>query len=288
MNSTAYDYRIEIQKLQDLPPLPLIANELLAKLNDSDADIDDISAIIIRDPGLTAKLLSLANSAFFGFGRRVETISAAIINVLGLEIVKSLSIGLIMSGSFDTKKCRRFELGQYWASALLTAELVKSMNKLHAVDANVTPCFYYLYGLLHNLGILVLADRFPQEMDIVFAEKEKNPDKHLLDIEDQTLGINHMTAAAYLGIRWNLPEDIVTVMSHYRDPAYQEDYWKVCKLTGLCANQTKKWLTGNTENNLETESLIELGYEVDSVESVHEDVKSKLDDVNTLAGQMST
>ncbi len=284
---TVTDYRIDIQKIRDLPPLPHIANELMAVLNSNDADIDDIAQIIVQDPGLTAKLLSLANSAFFGFGRNVNTISEAIINVLGLELVKSLSVGLILSGTFDTKKCKYFSVAEYWIVSLLTAELVKHMSKIKVVNPDVNPGFFYLYGLLHNLGMLVLADRFPNELNQVLATKEKYPEQKLIDIENVQLGIDHHSAAVYLANKWNLPEDICSVMGHYFQNDYREKYWEVCVLTGYCSRLSHSWLeeTSDETEEIDLENLFSFPQKKlnTSIEIVH----SKLEDVTTLANRMN-
>lgn len=287
MPQTATDYRIEIQKINDLPPLPLIANELMASLNDNDADIDDIAQIIVRDPGLTAKLLSLSNSAFFGFGRNVNTITEAIINVLGLELVKNLSIGLILSGTFDVKKCKHFDVAEYWVCSLLTAELVKHLSKIKTVDADVNPSFYYLYGLLHNLGILVLADRFPEELDAVLATKAKHPEQKLVDIENLQLGIDHHSAALYLADKWNLPKDISAVMKHYFEPDYREDFWQVSALTGYCSRLTHNWLDDSLEETEEIDLEALFGFPQDKLETTIEVVHGKLEDVTAIASQMN-
>ena len=288
MPQTLIDHRVEIQKISDLPPLPVIANKLMAKINNSEADIDDIAGIIIQDPGLTAKLLSLANSAFFSFGRNVNTVSEAIINVLGLELVKSLSIGLILNGTFDVKKCKHFNLGQYWVCALLTAELLQRLSKIKSVDPKVNPNFYYLHGLLHNIGMLIMADCFPEETDHILMNKEEFPEQKLVDIENHYLGIDHHCAAIYLANKWNLPEDIIVVMSQYFEPAYQGDHWQASQLCGFCSRLVHSWL-GNSEY-IETEDINPItlfGFPADKFEKTIDIVQNKLDDAMLFAQQMS-
>ncbi len=188
--------RLEIQKIDYLPPMPSIAQEILIACNDDTSDMDDIVKIIKKDPALAAKIIGMANSAFFGFGRNVATLEQAVINVLGLDLVKGFSLSLAMSSVFDPKKCANFDIKRYWCSAFLTAELatgfVNHIDSKQALDPNQL----YLYGLLHNIGILVLADRFPNIMSELFAAAMEDKEKRLIEYEKEIIDFNHHDAGA--------------------------------------------------------------------------------------------
>ncbi len=282
-----YEPRVDIQKIDELPPMPAIANELLTILNDPDAEIEDIADIIIKDPGLAAKLLGLANSAFFSFGRSVNTITEAIINVLGLELVKGLSIGLIMSNSFDSNKCKSFDISQYWSNALLTANLTRGIGKIGEFNEDINPAFFYLYGLLHNLGILVLADCFPEEMDNVFSIKGKHPEEKLSIIEREELGITHYEAGVFLSERWGLPEDITVAIGEHANFDYRSSHHEVAQLTGYCSRMSQHALhnTPIEDRNALIPNLINLP--IDKCESIIEKTNLKIDDVKAIAAKMN-
>lgn len=143
--------RLEIQKIDHLPPMPSIAQEILIASNDDTSDMNDIAKIIKKDPGLTAKIIGMANSAFFGFGRNVATLEQAIINVLGLDLVKGFSLSLAMSSVFDLDKCANFDLKRSWSSAFLTAELASGFTNHIDSKQVLDPNQLYLHGLLHNI-----------------------------------------------------------------------------------------------------------------------------------------
>ncbi len=94
---TVSSVRLEIQKIDCLPPIPSVAQEILIASNDDTTDMNDVAKIIKRDPALVARIIGMANSAFFDFGRNVITIEQAIIIVLGLDLVKSFALSLAMS-----------------------------------------------------------------------------------------------------------------------------------------------------------------------------------------------
>lgn len=282
-----YEPRVDIQKIDELPPMPAIANELFNILNDPDAEIEDIADIIVKDPGLTAKLLGLANSAFFSFGRSVNTITEAIINVLGLELVKGLSLGLIMSNSFDSNKCKGFDISQYWSNALYTANLTRNIGKLGEFEEEVNPAFFYLYGLLHNLGILVLADCYPEAMENVFSTKEKHPEEKLNLIEKEELGITHYEAGVFLTEKWGLPEDIITAIGQHANFDYRGSFHEVAQLTGYCSRMGQHALQESPieDRNALIPNLINLP--LDKCETLIEQAQLKIDDVKAIAAKMN-
>lgn len=104
--TTSTSIRLEIQKIKELPPLPVIAQQLLAALNSDEVSIDEIAKVIQSDPIVTSRILGLANSAFFGFRRSLYNLTEAIVTVLGLDLVRALGLAMVMGGVFDVRKCR--------------------------------------------------------------------------------------------------------------------------------------------------------------------------------------
>jgi HD-like signal output (HDOD) protein len=141
---TISSVRVEIQKIDYLPPLPSIAQDILIASNDDASDLDDIANIIKKDPSLAAKIISMANSAFFGFGRNVTTLEQAVINVLGLDLVKGFALSLTMSSVFDLEKCAGFDIKRYWCSAFLTAELASGFASQANLKQSLDPNQFYL------------------------------------------------------------------------------------------------------------------------------------------------
>ena len=131
--------RLEIEKIKELPPLPVIAQQLLGAISNEDTSIDEIANIIQSDPILTSRILGLANSAFFGFPRSLYNLTEAIVNVLGLDMVRALGLTMVMGGVFNVKRCSQFDIVRHWSHAFMTAELsmrlvslVKADKELHA------------------------------------------------------------------------------------------------------------------------------------------------------------
>ncbi|MEE8303272.1 MAG: HDOD domain-containing protein, partial [Candidatus Tectomicrobia bacterium] len=104
---TQRDVRLEILKLKTPPSLPAIAQQLLKSLSQEDIDIPDLADDIEKCPGLTARILGLANSAYFGCRRTLYTVSDATV-VIGLNMVRSVGLAMVLSDPLNTKSCPAF------------------------------------------------------------------------------------------------------------------------------------------------------------------------------------
>lgn len=280
--------RLEIQKIDHLPPMPSIAQEILIASNDDSSDMDDIAKIIKKDPGLAAKIIGMANSAFFGFGRNVATLEQAMINVLGLDLVKGFALSLAMSSVFDVTKCPNFDLKRYWCSAFLTAELASGFTNHIDSKQVLDPNQLYLQGLLHNIGILVLVNRFPNIMSELFVTATADKEKRLINYEKETIDFNHHEAGSWLGHKWKLPYEIIDVIEHHHDLNYQERNSNFVVLIGYCSRISRQWLLDtNYDPMQETEVIKTLKLNPDSLKSYLEKSYGKLDSVQQLVDEIA-
>jgi HD-like signal output (HDOD) protein len=208
----------------DLPPLSVTANRLLALLSDPDLDICDLAGVIDQDPPLAARIVGLANAAYFSPRNPVVNVYQAILRVLGLNFVRNLALGLVVAGSFDPRRCPGFEVRRYWFEALAVGLLAHTLAvKAPAADRPASEV-YYLAGLLHNIGLLFLAHSRPQETSAAFAEKRRDPDRPMLDLFRALVGATPAEAGAWLASRWSLPLPLVEVIGAMEVPASRGDY----------------------------------------------------------------
>ena len=273
----------KIHMLKELPALPVIAQEILSMANS--ADIDEFACVIEKDPGLSARLIGLANSAYFGWPGGVHSIYDAIYKVLGLKLVKSLSMGIVLNKLLATKCCRGFRPEQYWFTAFSTAIMAQSFFPHLPSSQKKNIDTIYINGLLHNLGIAVLVHLCPREMEEVFLQA-KREDCSVTTCIKETLGIDQNQAGAWLGRRWGLPVDIVLVMEHHKELDYQQDYWPIVQITGYCARQAGNLFLGN-ETFLETNQLVSLGIPEAVVDVTRQALERQMEDIKALASQMA-
>lgn len=195
----------DLIQVESIPPLPDTAARLLALAADPDVEIDTLARIIERDPPLTARLLGIANSAFYAPPRPLTTVKAAIVGVLGLNLVRNLATGMALSGGLSTRACPRFDLTAYWIMALGTAELASALARAATRDDAPPADSVYLAGLLHNLGELLLVFLWPQEMAEALRRLAEQPAGGLVAHERAVLGTDHWAAGAFLARHWELP-----------------------------------------------------------------------------------
>lgn len=209
---TASVAKYQVLKLKHLPPLSATAVQLLELLADENQSLEKLAYVISQDPGISARILGVANSAYFAQTKPVLTIEDAIIRVLGLNMVRSLSFSLAVSGVFDTKQCPNFSQEAYWYQALATAALSRMFVGHIAQADKPDPDAVYLSGLLFNIGVLVLVHLYPDSYAAVLAKSGAVDRRTLSLLEEDLVGISSRDAGGWLLDRWHLPQTVVHVV----------------------------------------------------------------------------
>jgi HD-like signal output (HDOD) protein len=199
-----------------LPSLPSTYASLTSALRDPDVSLDEIGGIIERDVGMTAKVLQLVNSAFFGLVREVNTVRGAV-SVLGLDTLQHLVLSVAVF--------RTFRLGR--AVPGFTLEAFERHSHLAAGIAAVLPApkpvssVAVVAALLHDTGNLILASRLPDQFELALRTslKENRP---LHAVEKDLSGIGHAEIGAYLLGLWGLPPAIVNAVQRHHQPPLAE------------------------------------------------------------------
>jgi HD-like signal output (HDOD) protein len=253
-------------------------------LGDDRFTLQQLAEVINQDPGLCARILGLANSAYFGQKNPILTIEDAIIRVLGLNMVKSLAFSIAVSGAFETNSCRSFGLQEYWrhslSIAMLSRQICLAINSETKPDADAV----YLAGLLFELGVLVLVHEFPEEYDRVLLMSKQQSDQNLLELETEIIGIDHRQAGLWLGLRWHLPEIVVQVMA--QETGEGKDANARCEV--VLVGNVAEWIQNPspTESKL-TQALPELEKHCrlskQQLDSIKADFLSKEEEVQMIA-----
>ncbi|MDD2740340.1 MAG: HDOD domain-containing protein [Methylomonas lenta] len=194
----------QINGLKTLPALPEASVKILEAINDPDISIEKLVDVLSLSPALTARLLGLANSAYFSPQRTIDNLHTAIVQVLGLNLVKSLAMGIVFNVQLDPGKCKNFDTQSFWQLSLMTAVIAQKLSAA-SPSSEITSATFYTGGLLLHIGILVVAFLFPDELDRILRQQPKNYAE--LDREiNQTLGLSHYEIGYMLLNRWQLPD----------------------------------------------------------------------------------
>ena len=214
------DVRERLVRLAALAPLPRRSQELVLLLADPDLDILQLITLIEQTPALAARIMGVAESALFGHRQPPRHVADAVMRVLGLDLVRDLSLSLILSRQFNAETCRRFDGLRYWRHAMLTAKLAHDLA-MAATDMDIAERqSAYLGGLLHSLGMLALADVAPELMDQVLQQAADAGAPPLSELQRRAMGLDYAAAGGAVASAWGLPQRLVACMAAHRDRAY--------------------------------------------------------------------
>jgi len=276
--------KLQFNRIKTLPPLPRTAARLLEIIGDPEVEIDLVVRIIEQDPPLTARILGLANSAYFGQVREISSVREAVIRVLGLNLVKNLSLSIAMAGTFDTSACREFSIAKYWFKSLGTALLARLIVQRSPTKDGTLADSVFLCGLLHKLGLLLLVNLFPAAMSAVFLNYRLYPAAELSALERDAIGVDHMLAGEWLLSRWHLPEPVIAVIGSFDDGEYNGKYRFQLESVRAASN----WLDSGTAGEqvqLASNKVLRqlLGLDEDVCLSIEETFLSQRDELNTVS-----
>jgi len=228
--SDARKRRSAILKTLNIPPASAASDQLLELVKDEEVDIASLAQAIQAEPGITARVISIANSSFFSAPNPVHTVEEAMIKVLGLKTVRSLVMSMLLGPKFNTKPCPVFSLQGYWCRAQSVAQSATLLaKKVKTVDTNKV----YLAGLLHSMGQLLLVHHFPKEMNKLLPDLIKLDNLERLKHERKVLGINACDAGSWIAKRWDLPVETAITLQHYLDPDYKGEHWEIVRTVGF-------------------------------------------------------
>jgi nitrogen-specific signal transduction histidine kinase/HD-like signal output (HDOD) protein len=212
-----------------LPSLPQLLVRILDTVQDDQADLHTLSAIILQDTGATARIIAVANSSFYYRGKRFDSLDRAVLN-LGTDVVRTLVMTLAMKHLFGqfTAHDRRF-LKRVWRTALVTANL---SQVLAVLTGYFRPEEAYLSGLFVDIGRLArLSEDEPRYRPML---EHAADDQALLRAEIAVYGTDHCHVAAGLMEEWGLSPFIVDAVRYHLEPALAvQDAHHLVKLVNL-------------------------------------------------------
>lgn len=201
-----------LQQAQAIPSIPKVVLELIQGLDRDDALTGDLAARLAADPMLSAKVLRLANSAYYGMPRQVKSIDDALV-LLGFTKVRTLVLSSGLIGSFQGVSY--LDLKQFWRYSLHTAVVARYL----APWCEQNPDLAFTIGLLHGLGRLVMQGGLPDEMRELDAQLGSSlPDALRLHAEQQAVGYDFSEVGAALAHLWKFPSVFADTIRHCAEP----------------------------------------------------------------------
>lgn len=198
------------QNVLNLPTLPTVVAKMMEIMDDPRTTVVELSKLISSDQVLAAKLLRLANSAYFGMPRKVSTLDFAIV-LLGFENVKSLALSLSVIDKFSENWNGHFDYTEFWEHAFGCAVASRLLAKTIAPTQTSEA---FVAGLLHDIGKLILSQYATKYFSLV-VEKSVDCGAGFDEIEKATLGVTHAEIGGWFAERWNFPLNLISAIGNH-------------------------------------------------------------------------
>lgn len=198
----------------DLPAMPVSVSEVIAACDNQDMTVGQLSQVILRDQNLTANLLKLANSAFYGHARRVTTVTEAVV-LLGFSTIKSLAISShtarLLNGALPGYGLQHGELWQHSIAVAFTARRLAVEVKLAPVEEA------FVAGLLHDIGKVILSGYMEHAFEeVTRTAQERRMPFH--EVETELLGFDHAELGAQIASAWSFPAELEEAIRRHHSP----------------------------------------------------------------------
>ena len=225
-------------RLVSLPEVCIRINEML---DDPNVTVAGLGSVIIQDTSLTARLLKMVNSSFYGYEARVETVSRAV-TVIGLRELRGLVIAASAIEMFSAVPEESLNKVRFWRHSLycgvIARLLAEQCNVLHSERL-------FVAGLLHDIGKLIIAQRLPDKTKEILAEVQLSQ-REELEVEKEILGFTHAEVGSELMKAWTMPEALINSVSHHHTPQAAEN-----GIMETCLVHIANCLTDEAENGLD-------------------------------------
>jgi putative nucleotidyltransferase with HDIG domain len=211
-----------INKVKSLPPAPRILPELLSLLRKDDIDADRVVKLIAFDPGITAAVLRLCNSAYFAGASPASDLQEAVTR-LGFRQVYQLVAAVSGSKMLGpSQKGYGIDAGELWEHSVVSAVAAQLIARNSGDDESLA----FTATLLHDIGKIVLAEAL-EHIYTDLVENSQSQQTPLIETEKRLLGVQHAEIGGRLLARWNFPENIVNAVWFHHQPSGAQDHQRL-------------------------------------------------------------
>lgn len=273
-----------ISSIGDIATLPEITIKIIGIVEDPKSTARDLHELIKNDPALSAKVLKVVNSAFYGLPGQVASVDRAII-LLGLSAVKNIAIAASIARLFKGKRIsEEFSAADLWRHSVAVAVSAHALAKM-----SVHPCMpdeIFVAGMIHDIGTLVERQTYPEEFAEVI-ERCSNSDIDFLECEREIIGADHQAFGVGLTTKWKFPRHLRAAVGFHHNPeALSVELRNMATIIQIadilcCQEQVGFYLTHR--NEMITPEMLELiGLTMEQVNEVREDLPELLADAESV------
>ncbi|MFW5856762.1 MAG: HDOD domain-containing protein [Planctomycetota bacterium] len=214
------DPRQIIENINELPTLPTVVAKVNALVNSSSASAGDINDVISRDLSLSSKVLKLVNSSFYGFPRRITSITHAVV-ILGFNTIRNLALSAFVFSTFRQGE-QGFDNQAFWRHSIGAAVAANATSQVLGLPQGEKEDAF-MAGLLHDVGKVVMCEYLHDEMGRIIGQVAER-DCLFVEAERDLMDFTHAELGGSLLDAWNLPVNIVTLVERHHAPETAGDH----------------------------------------------------------------
>ncbi len=202
-----------------LPSLPEVVLRINAAIEDTSVGAAQMGRIAAEDPAITARVLRLANSPFYGLREPVTSAERAV-TVIGARALRNVAMQCSIVRRYEhLRDIPDFDLDELWRHLVLTAQLAQSIGAAARQRSELAPDDLYACGLLHDVGKVVILDALTDEyLECIRIARRTGSQLH--DAERRVFGFSHVEVGALLAAQWQLPEKVAQAIEFHHGPTH--------------------------------------------------------------------
>ncbi len=205
-----------VTQMKTIPSLPTIYNEIMEEIQKPDSSLHVVGEIVSKDIGMSAKILQLVNTSFFGVAHHVQSVEQAVA-LLGLDIIRSLVLSFNLFEKFKDNKVNLPTLNRVWNHSMEVASYAKLLSENFGLDSKQVD-YSYIAGMLHDIGKLILISEVPATYLSIRKDSEESGTQ-LYVKEVEAFHTSHAELGAYLLGLWGLQQPIIEAIAYHHTPS---------------------------------------------------------------------
>jgi putative nucleotidyltransferase with HDIG domain len=274
-----------LAQVEDIPTLPTTVTEVLRIVDDPDCSATRLASLVATDPPLVARVLRLANSAYYGFPRAISAVPQAI-TLLGFATLRNVALSAAVFDLFRPGKGPSLDLPAIWEHSIGVA----AASKLIARRVRFTPLEKaFTAGLLHDIGKVLIARYLHSSVECIVGLIETEGIT-IGEAEQQVLGVSHPAFGAWLAARWAFPPSLVDAIAFHHRPILAEENLSLAAIVCVADVITRQTGLGSGGDDVPREIdpvvLQALGLGEADLDELCEALAARQDDVRAFAATL--
>ncbi len=270
-----------VRRSSGIYALPELNSRLNQKLEDPASTNQQIADIIQLDAGLSASLLKIANSAFYGFPSTISSISQAI-SIIGRIELADLILGKSVIQLFNKSEIDKKSLEKHWKHSLLCGLTARQLTKT-IENPEQSADSMFVAGLLHDIGKLLIWMELPDKAQEIFQRFDPKTPNHAYLLEKEILGFEHAETGSELLKSWKLPQVLIETTCFHHHPDETPQFTQACQIVSLANQLSNEWLSIETVDEADNQLLLaKLGLSKEQVGMVISSSNDQMVEMSTL------